>query len=156
MIPRKPIVHLDLSRATQQRMPNMNLSFGWLATGAVGRRIAAVLLGLALLGAATPAREFDISIVGRRVEGNNPTIRVKRGDSVTLRWRTDEAVSLHVHGYDIEATLSPASSTRMSFEAGVAGRFAITAHEFGTVARNEATLRKHREITLLYLEVLPE
>jgi hypothetical protein len=75
---------------------------------------------------------------------------------VILRWRTDEAVSLHVHGYDIEATLSPASSTRMSFEAGVAGRFAITAHEFGTVARHEATPRKHREITLLYLEVLPE
>ena len=134
----------------------MNLSFGWLATGAVRRRTAAVLLGLALLGAATQAREFDISIVGRRVEGNNPTIRVKRGDSVILRWRTDEAVSLHVHGYDIEAKLSPASSTAMRFECGVAGRFAITAHEFGPVADHEGPPRKHREITLLYLEVLPE
>jgi len=114
-----------------------------------------VLLGLALPGAATPEREFDISIVGRRIEGNNATISVKRGDSVILRWRTDEAVSLHVHGYDIEATLSPASS-RMRFEAGVAGRFPITAHEFGTVAAHEAPLRKQREITLLYLEVLPE
>ena len=156
MIPSKPVVHLDLSRATQQRMPNMELSFGWLATGAVGRRTAAVLLGLALLGAATPAREFDISIVGRRVEGNNPTIRVKRGDSVILRWRTDESVSLHLHGYDIQATLSPASSTPMRFEAAVAGRFAITAHEFGAVADHDAPPRKHREITLLYLEVLPE
>jgi hypothetical protein len=44
----------------------------------------------------------------------------------------------------------------MRFEAGVAGRFAITAHEFGTVADHEAAPRKHREITLLYLEVLPE
>jgi hypothetical protein len=137
-------------------MPNMQLSFGWLATGAVGRRTAAVLLGLALLGAATPAREFDIGIVGRRVEGTATTIRVKRGDSVILRWRTDEAVSLHLHGYDIEATLSPASPTPMRFEAGVAGRFAITAHEFGTVAKHEAPPRKHREMTLLYLEVLPE
>lgn len=134
----------------------MELSFGWLATGAAGRRTAAVLLGLALLGAATPAREFEISIVGRRVEGATATIRVKRGESVILRWRTDEAVSLHVHGYDLRADLSPASSTRMRFEAGVAGRFAITAHEFGAVADHEAAPRKHREITLLYLEVLPE
>ena len=156
MIPCKPVVHLDLSCSTQQRMPNMQVSFGPLAKAVLRRRTAAVLLGLALLGAATPAREFDISIVGRRVEGNNSTIRVKRGDSVILRWRTDEAVSLHVHGYDIEATLSPASSTRMRFEAGVAGRFPITAHEFGTVAAHEAPPRKHREITLLYLEVLPE
>ncbi|HEV2041649.1 MAG TPA: hypothetical protein VGT81_16695 [Casimicrobiaceae bacterium] len=134
----------------------MELSFGWLATVAVGRRTAAVLLGLALLGAATPAREFDISIVGRRIEGTTTTIRVKRGDSVILRWRTDEAVSLHVHGYDIQAKLSPAASTRMRFEAGVAGRFAITAHEFGAVTGNEAPPQRHREITLLYLEVLPE
>jgi FtsP/CotA-like multicopper oxidase with cupredoxin domain len=136
-------------------MRNMAMSF-WLAAGAVGRRTAAVLLGVALLAAASPAREFDISIVGRRVEGTSTTIRVKRGDSVILRWRTDEAVSVHVHGYDIEATLSPASSTPVRFEAGVAGRFAITAHEFGAVADHDAPPRKHREITLLYLEVLPE
>src|ERR1700693_4050347 len=137
-------------------MRNMKLSLGWLAMDAVGRRSAAVLLGFALLGAATAEREFDISIVQRRVEGSTSTLRVKRGDSVILRWRTDEAVSLHVHGYDIQANLSPASSTRMRFEAGVAGRFPITAHEFGAVAAHEASPRKHREITLLYLEVLPE
>ena len=136
-------------------MRNMEMSF-WLTAGAVGRRTAAVLLGFALLAAASPAREFDISIVGRRVEGTSTTIRVTRGDSVILRWRSDEAVSLHLHGYDIQATLSPASSTPMRFEAAVAGRFAITAHEFGVVADHDAPPRKHREITLLYLEVLPE
>ena len=45
---------------------------------------------------------------------------------------------------------------RTAAVAGVAGRFAITAHEFGAVADHEAPPRKHREITLLYLEVLPE
>jgi hypothetical protein len=137
-------------------MPNMKLSFGGLAMSAVRRRTAAVFLGFALLGAATGEREFDISIVQRRVEGSTSTIRVKRGDSVILRWRTDEAVSLHVHGYDLRANLSPASATRMRFEAGVAGRFPITAHEFGAVAAYEASPQKRREVTLLYLEVLPE
>ena len=156
MILCKPVVHLDPPCAPQQRMSNMELSFVWLSLGAVGRRTAAVLLGFALLGAATATREFDISIVERRVEGSTSTIRVKRGDSVILRWRTDEAVSLHVHGYDLRANLSPASSTRMRFEAGVAGRFPITAHEFGAAAAHEASPQKHREVTLLYLEVLPE
>src|SRR5438552_3839973 len=137
-------------------MPSMEVSFDWLSRRAVAHRMAALFLAFALLVAATPAREFDLSIVGRRVEGSTPTIRVKRGDSVILRWRTDEAVSLHLHGYDIQTKLSPASSTRMRFEAGVAGRFAITAHEFGAVADAEARPQKHREITLLYLEVLPE
>ena len=44
----------------------------------------------------------------------------------------------------------------LAFAPGVAGRFPIAAHEFGTVADHEALPRKHREITLLYLEVLPE
>ena len=44
----------------------------------------------------------------------------------------------------------------MRFEADVAGRFPITAHEFGAVAAHEASPQKHRELTLLYLEVLPE
>lgn len=44
----------------------------------------------------------------------------------------------------------------MRFEAGVAGRFAITAHEFGAIADRGARPQKHRETTLLYIEVLPE
>jgi len=134
----------------------MEWSFGWLALRRFGRRTAAVLLSVALLGAASVVREFDLSIVERRVDGSTSTIRVKRGDTVLLRWRADESVSLHLHGYDLQADLSPASSTSMRFDAGVSGRFAITGHEFGAVANQDARPKKHREITLLYLEVLPE
>ena len=73
-----------------------------------------------------------------------------------LHWRTDEAVSLHVHGYEIAANLSAASARSMRFEAGVAGRFPITAHAFGAVADQGTRPKSHREVTLLYLEVLPE
>src|SRR5207237_7156618 len=100
------------------RMRNMEMSF-WLTAGAVGRRTAAVLLGFALLAAASPAREFDISIVGRRVEGSSTTIRVKRGDSVILRWRSDEAVSLTLHGYDVQAPRTRACSTAMALAASL-------------------------------------
>ncbi len=139
----------------------MKMSCGWRALGALGRRSAAVLVAAALFTAA-PAwaalavREFDFNIVGRKVDRGDSTIRVQRGETVLLRWRTDEAVLLHVHGYDVQASLSPGASTSMRFVAGVAGRFAIAAHEFGAAAEHDSQRKKHREITLLYLEVLPE
>ena len=115
-----------------------------------------MLLGVVLLCGASSVREFEISIRDRRVEGSASTLRVKRGETVLLRFRADEAVSLHVHGYDVRANLSATSPDSIRFEARVAGRFPITAHEFGTVAGQDARPKSHREMTLLYLEVLPE
>ena len=129
---------------------------GRRASGARRGRAAIAVLGVILLCGATAAREFEISIRDRRVEGIGSTIRVKRGETVLLRWRTDEAVSLHVHGYDLYANLSASSARTIRFEATVAGRFPISAHEFGTAADQGARPKSHREVTLLYLEVLPE
>lgn len=123
---------------------------------AFGARAAFVLVGVLALCGASAVREFELSIRERRVDAGAPTIRVKRGETVVLRWRTDEAVSLHVHGYELRANLSTASPASMRIEAAVAGRFPITAHEFGTAAARDARPRSHRELTLLYLEVLPE
>lgn len=134
----------------------MRLIFGWPEPSALAKRVLAMLLCISLLGAASAVREFDLSILKRRIEGPASTIRVKRGETVLLRWRTDEAVLLHVHGYDLRARLSPTMPASMRFEAGVAGRFAITAHEFGAKADPGARPQKHRETTLLYIEVLPE
>lgn len=144
------------SCAAQQGPRNGAWSPGGPVPGRPWRRAALVVLGLALLGAAAAVREFDLSIRDRRVEGGAATLRVNRGDTVLLRWRTDETVSLHVHGYDVQASLSPASLKTMRIEATVAGRFPITAHEFGAAADRGAGPKKHREVTLLYLEVLPE
>jgi hypothetical protein len=152
----RPTCPQDFSCAAQQGSRTSALPSGRLAPGAFWTRAALVLLGVALLGAASAVREFDISIRDRRVEGGASTLRVQRGDTVLLRWRTDEAVSLHVHGYDVQAKLTVGSPKTLRFEATVAGRFPITAHEFGAVADQDDRPKKHREVTLLYLEVLPE
>ncbi len=118
----------------------------------------AALLGSLMvdaLGSSQALREFDLGIVKRRVEGNIKTIRVDRGDRVVLRWRADEAVTIHLHGYDLHAELTPAARTDMRFLAGIAGRFPITAHEFGAAPRQGTQARHHRETVLLYLEVQP-
>jgi len=142
--------------AAQQRPRKIGSSIGKRVSSASRGRAAIVVLGVVLLCGASAVREFEISLRDRRVEGSASTLRVKRGETVLLRWRTDEAVSLHLHGYDVQVKLSPASPDAMRFEAKVAGRFPITAHEFGAAADRDARPKGHREVTLLYLEVLPE
>jgi len=153
---RDPVQHGDFPCAAQRPPQDVAPSTASRASSMFWRRSVVVLLAVALLGAASAVREFEISIRDRRVEGSLSALRVKRGDTVVLRWRSDEAVSLHVHGYDIRATLSAASPKSIRFEARVAGRFPITAHEFGATAANDARPNRQREVTLLYLEVLPE
>ena len=152
----RPTCPRDFLFAAQQGLRNTGSPIARGASSAFRGRAAIALLGVVLLCGASAVREFEISIRDRRVEGSASTIRVKRGETVLLRWRTDEAVSLHVHGYDMRANLSAASPKSMRFEAGVAGRFPITAHEFGAVVGEDARPKSHREVTLLYLEVLPE
>jgi hypothetical protein len=94
-----PLRRRDFPHGAQQ-------SVDWPAWGIFGSRTAAAILGVTLLCAASAVREFDITIHERRVEGSTSTIRVKRGETVVLHWRTDEAVSLHVHGYDLQAQLT--------------------------------------------------
>ena len=128
------------------------------ASGGFRGRAAIVLLGVvAALRRGVAVREFEISIRDRRVEGSASTLRVKRGETVLLRWRTDEAVSLHVHGYDVQANLSAASPDVHALRSD--GRRSLPDH--GTRIRrrgrpDRSRPKSHREVTLLYLEVLPE
>lgn len=144
--------------ATQQNLRRDGSSIRGMGPIAFRMRATLGLLGVLVLCGASAVREFELSIRERRVDAGAgaPTIRVKRGETVVLRWRTDEALSLHVHGYDLRAQLSTATPAAIRIEAGVAGRFPITAHDFGTAAARDARPNKHRELTLLYLEVLPE
>lgn len=92
-------------------------------------------------------RTFDLKIERRKVMGGVKTITVKQGEQVSLRWTTDEAVTVHLHGYDVEKTLKPGETAVMSFKAHASGRFPIESHGFGG--------KKGKHIVLLYLEVLP-
>ena len=77
-------------------------------------------------------------------------IRVKQNDTVKLQWSTDKPMTIHLHGYDIERRVMPATIASMSFAAKTTGRFAIVTHD-GPAGRESG----HRERVLLYLEVYP-
>ena len=113
-----------------------------------------LLLSLSLISLPTAYAEtqtFNLEIRARKMVGTTRTIRVKQGDTTTLRWTTDETVTLHLHGYDIEQVVKPGGLAELTFKAHATGRFPITTHGFG----GHRQKGEHGETTLLYVEVLP-
>lgn len=99
---------------------------------------------------ATTARSIAVSIAGRTLSGPDVaaaapgTIRVTQGERVALAAASDEAVALHLHGYDRHLDIAAGQRAVLGFDATAAGRFAIEGHyPDGT------------EKTLAYLEVHP-
>ena len=114
--------------------------------------VALICVGvLAALGAEPQAQTFDLQIRQCQLVEHQGPIRVKQGDAVTLRWRIDETVKLHLHRYDIEQVGKPEKPAVFAFKAYASSRFPITAHGFGAPGHGSG----HAETVLVYLEVLP-
>jgi hypothetical protein len=111
-----------------------------------GRLALAALLAFGLLGGS--ARADQLTFAMRLEHGQLPPtmriVRVKQGDVVTLRWSTDQPGELHIHGYDIERTLTPGTITEVTITARATGRFPMHLHG-----------PTHDEATLGYFEVYP-
>jgi FtsP/CotA-like multicopper oxidase with cupredoxin domain len=107
--------------------------------------------GLAVLGAALAASAGEHKVIALSLAKGvvrdvpNNTVRVKQGDDVELRWSSDRPVTLHLHGYEIEAQVTPGKAAAMSFNAKIRGRFPVHEHAEGSA--------NHRPV--LYLEVYP-
>lgn len=113
----------------------------------MSRLLAAVAPVLLLASTALAAdRIFDLSISHGRLAGGPDTIRMHQGDTVLLRWHSDRAIVLHLHGYEIETRIEPGAVAETRFVARATGRFPVHAH--GSNARSEAVL--------VYLEVYPD
>ncbi len=114
---------------------------------------AVLAVGFALTAGAqdSDTRIFELRFEGGAVTGDIDTagglgvVRVTQGEEVELRWTSDEATEVHLHGYNIEADLSADGETVLPFEAKFGGRFALEAHVHGSGDK-----------TILYLEVRPK
>lgn len=106
-----------------------------------------IVLGVAGVGAADP-RVVELRLTAGVLPKEQRVIRVQQGDEVELRWTTDRPLALHLHGYDIEARITPGTPGIIRFRAAAAGRFAITVHA------DPAKPHTH-ERALTYLEVHP-
>jgi hypothetical protein len=117
------------------------------------RPILALVLGaMSALGVdATSAEEltFELSVERGRVPQAMRLVRVKQGDAVRLRWRSDRPLLLHLHGYDIETKIEPGAVAELAFTARATGRFPIHVH---TPSRGGGHTH---EAPLVQVEVLP-
>jgi hypothetical protein len=123
--------------------------------GVRGSVLLCTTLLVALLAASnayaqTTEVTFDIKIEKGRVPQNMRLIRAKQGDAVRLRWSSDRAIVLHLHGYDIELAVKPGSTADMAFTARATGRFPIEEHK--SDARGG---HSHGEAPLARIEVYP-
>ena len=104
----------------------------------------------AFAGQTAPNQVIDIAIKGGKVHsvsadisGGVPVIRARQGEAVKLRWSSDRAMTIHLHGYDIEVRLPGNGEVTMDFIARATGRFPVERHGGDGHA------------ALLYLEVRP-
>jgi FtsP/CotA-like multicopper oxidase with cupredoxin domain len=99
-----------------------------------------------------PARQYTIVITDRKVEAAVSVVRVTQGDAVEIVLTSDEAAELHLHGYDLEISLTPNMPGTLKFTAKIAGRFPLEAHRFGAGSNSG---RQRGKGPLLYVEVHP-
>lgn len=100
------------------------------------------------VGARAAELTFDLAVERGRLPQNMRLIRVKQGDDVKLRWRTDRPLILHLHGYDIETKLEPGAVVEMAFTARATGRFPVHVHSQGSGGHTH-------EAPLVQVEVYP-
>jgi hypothetical protein len=86
------------------------------------------------LNAEPPAGEvIEISIVDGRVEPALDRVEVARGESVRIVVSSDVPDEVHLHGYDLEAAVTPDEDAVIEFVADQTGLFELETHESGLV-----------------------
>lgn len=86
-------------------------------------------------------KNFRITVRDGEPSGGVQTLEVKEGDTVILRYETNETANFHLHGYDIETEVEAGRQRIEIFVAETTGRFEIELEDL--------------EETVAWLEVQP-
>ncbi len=100
------------------------------------------------MAAAQDVRRFDLALKAGELPKDQRIVKVKQGESVELRWTSDQPVRLHLHGYDIEVAVKPGEPAVTALSARMAGRFSVEKLQ-------DKPCGHHHGGRVLYLEVHP-
>ncbi|NML54486.1 hypothetical protein HHL19_24615 [Streptomyces sp. R302] len=78
-------------------------------------------------------RTLDIRVAGSTVTPAPARVELRKGERITLRVTSDRADTVHVHGYDREAALTPGTPATLTLTADRTGLFEVETHESGLV-----------------------
>lgn len=76
---------------------------------------------------------IEISIVDGRVEPALDRVAVDQGETVRIVVSSDVPDEAHLHGYDLEASVSPDEDAVIEFVADQTGLFELETHEQGLI-----------------------
>ena len=105
----------------------------------------------ATTSASTQEKIIIVEIKKGELDESPKVITAFEGTALTLLIKSDEALVLHLHGYDIITKVEQAGKTLMKLNTFATGRFPIKIH----TPAHEHQGNSHHERTLLYLEVYP-
>ena len=90
--------------------------------------VAALIAVLAAACGSSDPEEVEISVSLRDKLMTPETVRVSQHDTVALKVDSDAPGSLHLHGYDIEQTVTPGTVADFIFVADATGRYRMAFH----------------------------
>ena len=76
----------------------------------------------------TKAITFNLEIEDGSLKQDEPVLRAEQGDEVTISITSDENLSFHLHGYDVEREVGPGAPVSFEFTANATGSFPFTIH----------------------------
>ncbi|QKM64220.1 hypothetical protein DCO17_02625 [Polynucleobacter tropicus] len=96
------------------------------------------------------SRLFNIQIQDGKVPPSERVMRVKKGDQVIWKIRSDAEGELHIHAYQIDLTVKPGVEKKHVFTAFATGRYRVEWHP-----ENERGKGIHHQESLASFEVFP-
>ena len=78
-------------------------------------------------------QRIDVTVTAGLVSGDTGRVPVPLGETVALTVTGDAADEVHLHGYDLTASLTPGQPATLTFVADVPGVFEAELHGAGTV-----------------------
>ena len=77
---------------------------------------------------------INVNIANRATTSTREDFRATQGDIVSLRFTSDEAGEVHLHGYDLTTLVSPDEPGSLSFAATNAGSFGLNFHVYASAS----------------------
>lgn len=118
-------------------------------------RLLTLLIAIATsnaIAADPPEKSFSLVITRGVVPKEQRLLRVEKGDAVRIRVASDASGDIHLHGYRLEAKLTPGQPAEFAFKAYATGRYRIEWHGAGETTGAGG----HHSAPLASLEVRPK
>ena len=80
-----------------------------------------------------PPRVESVRIRDGQPAGDAETLKFEKGDTIRLRFSSNAASEIHIHGYDKYVNVPAGGSARARFEATIDGGFEIEEHGTGAL-----------------------